>query len=217
MRAAIRKYPSMMSAPESALPTTYSLPFERALEDVERVLRAHATVGGDLRNALGLGKEHGVARDVADRRKRRRLGEVQPLEIRPAVGAADRAARAGRCRTSRSGTRGSRPTRTCTMPPSSIAGNLPRRRVLLERVPRRLECDGRELVRNAELLQQPDDANRAGELRVVELDHRRASDGWLSSAVLCAAPVGSRWRFSATATCSVGAGGGGIVGVGVWG
>ncbi len=87
------------------------------------------------------------------------------------------------------------------------------RRVLLERMARRLECDGRELVRNAELLQQPDDANRAGELRVVELDHRRDL-----RAVGCRRGA-MRWprsgqggRFSATATCSVGAGGGGIVG-----
>src|SRR5262249_3417676 len=50
-------------------------------------------------------------------------------------------------------------------------GKLPRRRGLLEGMARRFESHRRELVRNAELLEQPEDADRAGELRVVELDH----------------------------------------------
>src|SRR5206468_5712782 len=61
-------------------------------------------------------------------------------------------------------------------------GKLAGRRVLLEGVPRRLEGDRGELVRDPELLEQPDDSNRAGELRVIELQHsrrlQRGGIGW---------------------------------------
>src|SRR5262249_16266631 len=50
-------------------------------------------------------------------------------------------------------------------------GKFSRGRVLLEGMTGRFEGHRRELVRNAELLEQPEDADRAGELRVVELDH----------------------------------------------
>src|SRR4029077_12820325 len=110
-----------------------------------------------------------MAGDVADRWERCRLGEVHPLKIRATVGAAD-----GRCQS---------PVtvlldqvledRTRLGQHQAVVldrGKLPRRRVLLEGMSWRFECHRRELVRNAELFEQPKDADRAGELRVVELD-----------------------------------------------
>src|SRR6185369_13101178 len=60
---------------------------QRTLEDVEGVLGARTTVGGHRWDALRLREEHGVARDVADRRKRGGLGEVDPLQVGTAVAA----------------------------------------------------------------------------------------------------------------------------------
>ena len=115
-----------------------------------------------------------MARDVTDRREGGRLSKVHTLQIWPAVRAADRGGQSAIAvlldDVLEDGAR-LEEHETVVVERGKLAG----RRVLLERVPRRFEGDGRELVRHAELLQQPDDSNRAGELCVVELDHRRAS------------------------------------------
>src|SRR5262249_22859473 len=97
---------------------------EPVLEHGERVLGADATVVGNLRNALGLGKEHGMARDVANRRERCRFGEVHPLKIRARSGlptaGASRPFPYFSIKYSRIA-----PDSNNTKPSSSIAGNFP--------------------------------------------------------------------------------------------
>src|SRR5207253_5055343 len=161
---------------------------EGAFDDAERRRRPHARIGKDRGDALRLGQEDHVTHEVAEGRHHRRLCEVEPLKEHAPL------KRAGRGREAASTVAledvlDDRARLEHRELPVLEHGDLAHGRPLREGPRGWGEIDGRDLVGDTQLLEEPEDAQRSGRGSVVEPDHRPRSTSPVTARVVVPPPA----------------------------